>query len=311
MDENEVSNDVVESSSEKSLEEILSEAYDREVGDVEDTTELTSDETESSDVSQEGDEGEEETKSESDEPIDPEIVDDEELKAEEGPKEVEIPQETKEYIQALEIEKQISDGFKSVVDPHLDFLNEIGANPFEHAQQLFQLSRALHTSDEAGKASILADLFVGFGVSAELMESALNERLLRPPVDPVIEKLERLEAKLEEKNNPRPAQVQAPATPDPEMVRQITEFSAKHEFFESVKQDMGVLLQTGRANNLQEAYKMACRMSESVQSTLRERAKTTRAASSQSVRKTTSAPRTQKKTNDLHAILSAAYDEGE
>lgn len=305
MDENEVSNEVVDSSEGKSLEEILGAAYDSEIGNSEsDDSELLNDDQETSDEqgNSDGQESAENQESQ-DQPIDPEI-------SEDAPKEIELPQETKEYIHQLEIEKQISDGFKSVVDPHMDFLTELGVNPFEHAQQLFQLSRALHTSDDAGKAAILADLFVGFGVSADAIEAALNERLTRPAPDPVMQKLTALEQKIDQRSAP-PVQAQ-PAQPDPAMVKQIQEFSAKHEFFETVKQDMGVLLQSGRAQNLQEAYKMACRMNDTVQSTLKSRASQSQKAASQSVAKktTTSTPKSSKG-KDLYSILSDAYDEGE
>jgi len=295
MNENEiVQEEQVEE--ELSLEEILSREIDKGSDDgeqdVSDEELLNTDDAQAEKA--EGDET----------PIDPEVVEDAKVE------EVVIPQETQEYIAQLEGEKQISDTFRSIVEPHFDFLESIGSNPFVHAQELFQLSRALHTADDAGKASILADLFVSFGVSADAIEAALNERLTRPAPDPVLQKLDRLEQQLAQKNQPAPQAPQAPQ-PSPEMVKQVQEFSSKHEFFETVKQDMGVLLQNGRAANLKEAYTLACRMNDQVQATLRERGKTAAQASRQSVKSTSTAPKSTSSSSDLHSILSQAYDESE
>lgn len=296
MNENEIVQE--EQVEELSLEEILSREIDKGSDDGE------------QDVSDEEllntDDAQAEEKAEGDEtPIDPEVVEDPKVE-----EQVQIPQETQEYIAQLEGEKQISDTFRSIVEPHFEFLESIGSNPFVHAQELFQLSRALHTADDAGKASILADLFVSFGVSADAIESALNERLTRPAPDPVLQKLDRLEQQLAQQRQPAPQAPQAPQ-PSPEMVKQVQEFSAKHEFFETVKQDMGVLLQNGRAANLKEAYTLACRMNDQVQATLRERGKTAAQANRQSVKAKTTAPKSSSSSSDLHSILSQAYDESE
>lgn len=297
MNENEiVQEEQVEE--ELSLEEILSREIDKGSDDGE------------QDVSDEEllntDDAQAEEKAEGDEtPIDPEVVEDAKVE------EVVIPQETQEYIAQLEGEKQISDTFRSIVEPHFEFLESIGENPFQHAQNLFQLSHALHTADDAGKASILADLFVSFGVSADAIETALNERLTRPAPDPVLQKLDRLEQQLAQQKQPAPPQAQQPPQPSPEMVKQVQEFSSKHEFFETVKQEMGFLLQSGRASNLKEAYTIACRMNDEVQATLRERGKTAAQASRQSVKAKTTAPKSTSSSSDLHSILSQAYDESE
>lgn len=295
MDENEIVQE--EQVEELSLEEILSREMDKVADDDQEVSdsELLNTET----AAEEKAEGDETA------PIDPEVVEDAKVE------EVVIPQETQEYITQLESEKQISDTFRSIVEPHFEFLESIGSNPFVHAQELFQLSRALHTADDAGKASILADLFVSFGVSADAIESALNERLTRPAPDPVLQKLDRLEQQLAQRNQPQAPQAPQAPQPSPEMVKQVEEFSAKHEFFEAVKQDMGVLLQNGRASNLKEAYTLACRMNDQVQATLRERGKTAAQANRQSVKAKTNAPKSSSSSSDLHSILSQAYDESE
>lgn len=291
MDENEIVQE--EQVEELSLEEILSREMDK----------VSDDDQEVSDSELLNENAAEEKADET--PIDPELVEDAKVE------EVVIPQETQEYIAQLEGEKQISDTFRSIVEPHFEFLESIGSNPFVHAQELFQLSHALHTADDAGKASILADLFVSFGVSADAIESALNERLTKPAPDPVLQKLDRLEQQLAQQRQPAPQAPQAPQAPPPEMVKQVQEFSAKHEFFETVKQDMGVLLQNGRASNLKEAYTLACRMNDQVQATLRERGKTAAQANRQSVKAKTTAPKSSSSSSDLHSILSQAYDESE
>lgn len=297
MDENQVQESSLQISEGENFDDFLSRAFDEAAGTAPDSapddSELLNPEV-----------AEDTTEGTADEiaPIDPEVVEDPKVE-----EQVQIPQETQEYIAQLEGEKQISDTFRSIVEPHFEFLESIGENPFQHAQNLFQLSHALHTADDAGKASILADLFVSFGVSADAIETALNERLTRPAPDPVLQKLDRLEQQLAQQKQPAPPQ--APQAPTPEMVKQVQEFSAKHEFFESVKHEMGFLLQSGRASNLKEAYTIACRMNDEVQATLRERGKTAAQANRQSVKTKTSPSSAAKNGGSLEQLLSDLYDD--
>ena len=295
MDENQVQESSLQISEGENFDDFLSRAFDEAASS---TDEPAPDDSEL--LNPEVAEG-----TADDAPIDPEVA--EEPKVEEVA-EVVIPQETQEYIAQLEGEKQISETFRSIVEPHFEFLESIGSNPFVHAQELFQLSRALHTADDAGKASILADLFVSFGVSADAIEAALNERLTRPAPDPVLQKLDRLEQQLAQQKQPAPQAPQAPQ-PSPEMVKQVQEFSSKHEFFETVKQEMGFLLQSGRAANLKEAYTIACRMNDEVQKTIRERGKTAAQANRQSVKTKASPSSAAKSGGSLEQLLSDLYDD--
>ena len=295
MDENQVQESSLQISEGENFDDFLSRAFDEAASS---TDEPAPDDSEL--LNPEVAEG-----TADDAPIDPEVAEDPKV---EEVAEVVIPQETQEYIAQLEGEKQISETFRSIVEPHFEFLESIGSNPFVHAQELFQLSRALHTADDAGKASILADLFVSFGVSADAIEAALNERLTRPAPDPVLQKLDRLEQQLAQQKQPAPQAPQAPQ-PSPEMVKQVQEFSSKHEFFETVKQEMGFLLQSGRAANLKEAYTIACRMNDEVQKTIRERGKTAAQANRQSVKTKASPSSAAKSGGSLEQLLSDLYDD--
>lgn len=282
-----------------SLEEVLSRAFD----------EASNEEISDSDIQTDGEVQEEATEVLAEDPDQvKQEVESEEQKSDAV--QTEIPDETRQYIETLEQERTVSEAFRSIVDPHFEFIEAIGSNPFEHVSQLLDLSRALHTGDDDSRAAILADLFEGFGVSVEAMEKALNDKILAPKPDPIqqkmIEKLERLERN-QVQQAPKPQQ--APA-PDQKMIAQVQEFASKNEFFETVKQDMGILIQSGRASNLQEAYKMACRMNDQVQKTIRER--NTSAAKAAKPKLSGSKPKAPVSSgDDLRSILAKAYDESE
>lgn len=82
------------------------------------------------------------------------------------------------------------------------------------------------------------------------------------PMGPVFQKISALEAEINRQNWERQQQEQMAVS------SQIDSFSRDpaNRFFENVKQDMGMLLQTGQAGDLQDAYDKACWMNSEIRS---------------------------------------------
>lgn len=187
----------------------------------------------------------------------------------------ELPEDVRDYISALEVEKTIAEQFKASLEPHFGFIQEIGVNPYEHVEQLLGLSEALHKGSPEVKAQVLANLFESFGVDVNLLDDALSAVMNKPQptaTDLLINKIDQLERKLTQPQKAAPVEQSYPPEPTPEMIEQVKEFAAKNPYFERVQADMGLLLQAGRASSLEDAYAKAVKLNDEIQNELRQKA---------------------------------------
>jgi hypothetical protein len=193
----------------------------------------------------------------------------------------ELPSNVQEYIGQLEVEQSISHQFKETLAPHFDFLQTAGLNPYAHIGDLLQVSRTLATGSPVEKADMLATLFTTFGVDVDQLDDALYRVINKPKPNEIestiLQKLERLERGQAQIQTPQVAQT--PPVNTREIEVEIQQFAAKNEFFKEVQDDMAMFLHAGKAKNLDEAYKMAVKINNEVQATIRQRAaKTTTSA---------------------------------
>lgn len=229
-----------------------------------------------------------------------------------APEAPQLPPEAINYIQALEVERDIAGQFKAAIEPHFDFIQEFNINPYQHVQELLGVSRTLATGDAASKAGMIANLCDMFKVDVEELDNALFELQNRPKPSKEDLILDKLNA-LEQRAYAPPTQV--PATPinTNELQNEINAFAAKNEFFNEVKGDMAVFLNSGKARNLDEAYALAIKINDGVQNTIRARnEKTTKAAKAGQVSLRGAAPTsTPKGGGDLRSVLEQFWDENE
>ncbi len=255
---------------------------------------------------------------------DDEQVSDEEVKpeGEEVPQEpattdepAPVPDDVREYIGTLEVERDISYQFKEALSPHFDFIQEYNINPYQHISELMGVSRTLATGSAEDKAGMIANLCDMFKVDLEQLDNALYEISQRPAPsteEKLLQKLEALEQKIEQKSTPR--NEPAPAVNTSELEAEIRDFASKNEFFKEVQSDMAIFLNSGKANNLEEAYKLAIKLNDGVQKTLRERQQKTQQSvqAAKTGLKQSSAPvKVKKGPVSLREALEAAFDENE
>lgn len=237
----------------------------------------------------------------------------EEQAQEATPEAPQLPPEAVNYIQALEVERDIAGQFKQAIEPHFDFIQEFGINPYQHVQELLGVSRTLATGDAASKAGMIANLCEMFQVDVEELDNALFELQNKPKPSKEDLILEKLNA-LEQRQSAPPPQVQATPINTGELQQEINAFAARNEFFNEVKEDMAVFLNSGKARNLDEAYTLALKINDGVQKTIRERnEKTTKAAKAGQVSLKGSAPTSKSKGggDDLRSVLERIWDENE
>ena len=236
----------------------------------------------------------------------------EEQTQEPPPEAPQLPPEAINYIQALEVERDIAGQFKQAIEPHFSFIQEFNINPYTHVQELLGVSRTLATGDAASKAGMIANLCDMFKVDVEELDNALFELQNRPKPSKEDLILDKLNA-LEQRTYAPPAPVPAQPINTNELQNEINAFAAKNEFFNEVKEDMAVFLNSGKARNLDEAYTLALKINDGVQKTIRARnEKTTKAAKAGQVSLRGSAPTsTPKSGGDLRSVLEQFWDESE
>ena len=212
----------------------------------------------------------------------------------------------------ITLNNSIADSFKDMIEPHWNHIQEIGVNPYEHVNQLLDLSKTLFSGTPQAKAELVANLYKNFGVDFDLLDEAIVRVDTKPTVEQsILQKLDKLERQIAQPQRQAPAQNE-PSVPEatPEMIREVEQFAATHPYFERLQADIGLLLQAGRASSLEDAYNKAIRLNDDVQAELKTKnqnaatAGRTQVKSSGSPSKTASSPA--KLT--LRESIARAYD---
>lgn len=208
-------------------------------------------------------------------------------------------------------ERQIAALARQSLEPHMDHFRELGVAPFDAVNEMLNMGKVLTKGTAEQKVKLISQLIRNNKVDLVALENQLVEAYKRP--DDVIEMEQRLRQLERQNQSMTSAQQQAALA---EQTRQIEAFAAdpKNEYFKEVASDMAVLLNSGRAKGLQDAYEAACRMNTEVWSKMQARAKqnTDRiAAGKAGVRG--GAPRTTSTAKPVasstRAALEAAWDE--
>lgn len=228
---------------------------------------------------------------------------------------VELSPEIASRIADLEVEESISRQFKESLSPHMEFIQEFGINPYAHINDLMSVSKTLTTGSVEEKAGMIATLCDMFGVDFEALDSALADIVNRPApdkIDYVVSKLDALEQRI---SQPAPTQQQNVGTDvnTNDLQKEISDFALKNEHFNLVQNDMGLFLQTGRAKNLEEAYKLACSINDkvkSIEAAKSEKATKAAVAGTKTLKKSSSPVSTPSGgKQDLRSMLDSLYDD--
>ena len=228
---------------------------------------------------------------------------------------VELSPEIASRIADLEVEESISRQFKESLSPHMDFIQEFGINPYAHINDLMSVSKTLTTGSVEEKAGMIANLCDMFGVDFEALDSALAEIVNRPAPDKIDHAMSKLDALEQRISQPAPTQQQNVATDvnTNDLQKEISDFAAKNEHFNLVQNDMGMFLQTGRAKNLEEAYKLACSINDqvkSIEAAKSEKATKAAVAGTKTLKKSSSPVSTPSGgKQDLRSMLDSLYDD--
>ena len=178
----------------------------------------------------------------------------------------EINRRESDYHKGIEQYKQyagIGRDIERVIAPHMETIQKLGVHPMEAVGALLNADRQLRTGTPEQKAQLLGQLAQEYGIDLKQVQPL-------PPVDPAVmqlrqqnQQLQRFQQSVIEQQNSQAMSEIERFSKDPANVH-----------FESVKDDMGLLLQSGKADNLQDAYDKAVWMRPDIRKSLVEQQRT-------------------------------------
>jgi len=191
----------------------------------------------------------------------------EHIKAEVLKREDEFHQGIQEYKTDAQIGKRITE----ISQPYAPLIKAEGANVEAAFADYLNSAFIMRQGDEGKRTGLVAQLCKQFGVNpmnvAHMlgipMQGVPNAQQAQYPAqnDPNAQRIAQLENFLRQQQEEKQQQtLLAKRREDEEIGNMIKDFASndKYQFFEDVKPEMAVLLQTERAKNLAEAYDMAC-----------------------------------------------------
>lgn len=166
--------------------------------------------------------------------------------------------------------------YQRVVEPYMATIRGLGVDAPTAIAKLFQADHTLRYSDPATKARFLGQLAQEYGVDLGQVQNA-------PPIDPNVQYLQQqtqlMQQQLQQFHQQQEMREQAGYQSE------IQKFASDpaHPHFEAVKEDMALLLQTGKAQDLKDAYDTAVWMRADIRQSLveQQRAEAQRTATEQ------------------------------
>lgn len=159
------------------------------------------------------------------------------------------------------------------IQPYAPALRQYGIDPVRHVGELFDIHQRLALGTPEVKQATLQALAKNFGITLAPAQDDADS----PYVDPQVKDLQRQMAELQSLQqrlvDQQTLQSRAATETQREQVMQtlrteLNTFAAdpEHAFFDEVATDMAMLIQSGRASSLKQAYELAVRLSPEVAS---------------------------------------------
>lgn len=155
--------------------------------------------------------------------------------------------------------------FERAVAPYMATIQSLGATPMQAVSELMKTDHLLRYSQPQQKVGMLLQIANSYGVDLQTLANGIQQLAgeqvwqQQNPADPRLQALQTQVANLTNQLNT--TRQQAQNVEHSAIDSEIAAFAADpdHEHFGILQQDMAVLLQAGRAKDLEEAYEMAMR----------------------------------------------------
>jgi hypothetical protein len=161
---------------------------------------------------------------------------------------------------------QTANNFQKAIEPFMATIQALGVDAPTAVNKLLQADHNLRYGDMQTKATLFQQLARDYGVD---LQHVMNPQ----SIDPRVAEMQRaMQQKDWELQNFRYQQAQAAQAQQGEAMNNIESFAASPEnvHFQAVKGDMAILLDSGKAHDLQTAYDMAVWMRPDIRQTLLE-----------------------------------------
>lgn len=168
-------------------------------------------------------------------------------------------EEMKRGVEPLLSKAQFADQIQQAIEPYQNNLRTLGIEPPQAIKALMDADNVLRHGTPQQKAQMFASLSQQYGVN-------LGEigNLQQQPVDPTVSMLQNELYSV--KNEVMTWKQQQEAAQNQALLGEINTFAQKAEFFEDARPTMIQLLNSGMAQNLEDAYNKALRLDESLSS---------------------------------------------
>ena len=157
------------------------------------------------------------------------------------------------------------------LQPFSSTMRQYGIDPVRHIGQLFDVHQRLALGSPEVKQATLAQLARDFNITLQPTQPAEDDVFIDPEVKNLRTQVEQLQSLHQQLVNQQTLREQQQLREREFQVRQslqseLNTFAAdpEHAFFDEVASDMAILIQSGRAPSLKQAYELAIRMSPAI-----------------------------------------------
>lgn len=207
----------------------------------------------------------------------PEIAMPAALKREFGDKWKTLPREVQQFWADRELtvhqgftkadeDRSFGKSMKDAVTPYEAIIRAEGSTPAEAVKSLLNTAYVLRSGNEQQRVELFTQLMQQYGVQPQALFNRLQggASQVDPQINSLQSEIQQMRALLQDQQTQRQQQEEQ------QVYGEIDSFKAQsgHEHFDAVRYDMGLLIQNGRAETMQDAYDKAIWADPAIRSTL-------------------------------------------
>lgn len=148
----------------------------------------------------------------------------------------------------------IADAFTRPLEPFQEYLTALNVAPSDFIPALVQTEQVLRLGSQEQKAAMIQQLAHDYGIDLGIAA--------QQPFDPNLYQLQKQRDSLQRQL--QQSQQSQQIASEQELISSIEQWAADKEHFQAVREDMALLIEGGKAKNLDDAYSKAIRLNDDV-----------------------------------------------
>lgn len=149
---------------------------------------------------------------------------------------------------------RLADEVSQHIAPFMETMQARGATPQQFINDVFSTTKVLASGNAQEKAEVVANIVQSYGIDLKMLDQVLAGRLSAPPPDPRLIEMQRQAQQLQGRVMQYETQKQQQVHHGAATMLQEFASDPKNEFFDDVRDMMADLIETGKAQTLQDAY---------------------------------------------------------